>query len=1494
VINDTAFPRKIIKKAFRILVVMLLVIILLPLLIAGLLFLDPVQNKVVDWATHYVDTNFGIKTEIGSIYIGSFTELDINEILVYDMNVDTMMYASQASVELGHINMGNFGSEWNQLSLSDGGFHLYIAKGDSLTNLQHVINQIPKSEGPKTELPLVRVDQIDLSGFNFSFHNANVVPKEEGRIDFAHLQVRQIETSLKNVTWNQDTISAQICQLAFMEQSGFILRSLQSDVELGPGNVSFSQLLLATNSGLVQGDYSMKADSWSEYSNFIEKVHLDAKLYDSKIRFDDLAYFTPDLRGLLLPFTFTGEVSGTIDNLTSNVDVIEFAEQGHLSGKVKVKGLPDISNTFIDADLERLYATVDDMERINLPRGGEYRPLVLSKQLHTLDFVNYSGRYTGFVNDFVTYGNIETALGFVDVDVNIKTGKTFQYSGKVTTSRFKLGKLINAEPQIADIGFHLDVKGKGLEPRTLEVVAVGNVHHISIKGYEYKDIDIDGVFDDMIFNGFVGILDSNIKMKFNGMVDLTQDIPLLKSKAQVEYIHPGNLNLLPQDTFGAAGGEIDIILNGNSKRTLNGNITLKDFWYSNKTDSVTLDSLALNDRLIENGHDIEIQSDIVEAKVIGKTSLFDLPYAFTSVAHFYMPNIIQEITGEDVDSLQDFHFDLSVQDDPDFWHLIDPKLKVNKPVFLEGSLRTRGHSFNLEADSLSWGYDNIEVHDQHIAVHPAKNDLILNTDVRTIKLSESYSVENFNAFSAIKPDSAQTKLHWVNSNELGDSGAIELLLFRSGVNPWNAILESAVIRIAEVEWSSVSQATFMADSNRVEIEDFALKSAEGLFACSGSLNEKMPSILNFDIDNFGLNYLGNFGIIENEVQGKLSGTADLYYQNKNIIIDGGAIIDSLSIDGTDIGRVEGEARYSDQLKKVIIDANLNYLGNERIKLMGDYYPTRKSEQLDLEAAFMGFNISSIEPFVDAFASEMKGEINGSASITGTIKQPDINGGLSLKKVGAKVNYLNTSYIIDEATVLIRPDLIAMDLANVTDEKGSVALTNVQIFHDYFSDLSYDVFIQAENFLCLNTTLVNNEAYYGVANITGDINIGGYAARNIIDVEASTDKNTVLHIPLSIGGIVNEFDFIRFVSKDGFGVVKKEEALAAELKGLELNFRLAVDKDAEVQIIFDEKVGDIIKARGTGDMLLQIDNRGKFNMYGDYVIDNGEYLFTLQNVINKRFDVASGSKITWNGDVSEAKLDILADYRLKASPATMVSAMTGNPEKVEDIYYQRLPADVRLMMSGPMSTPEIEFGVSLPTLSESDIANQLISPGIASKEQITSQAFSLLLANQFSSGNGGVSLGGAGQSSGFEVLSNQLSNWASQYSDRFDVGINYRDAYSDETGETAREAGLSFSTEIGERWAVEVNGTLQGAANQNETGDVAGEFNVEYKINKDGSLKGRVYNESNNYSSANLNQSPYTQGVGLFYRKEFDTWSQFFSGIFGKGKERKSTNSKKSN
>ena len=54
-----------------------------------------------------------------------------------------------------------------------------------------------------------------------------------------------------------------------------------------------------------------------------------------------------------------------------------------------------------------------------------------------------------------------------------------------------------------------------------------------------------------------------------------------------------------------------------------------------------------------------------------------------------------------------------------------------------------------------------------------------------------------------------------------------------------------------------------------------------------------------------------------------------------------------------------------------------------------------------------------------------------------------------------------------------------------------------------------------------------------------------------------------------------------------------------------------------------------------------------NMFGDYEIHKGDYLFTLNNLLNKKFALAQGGRITWAGSPFDASIDVNAVYSLKA-------------------------------------------------------------------------------------------------------------------------------------------------------------------------------------------------------------------------------------------------------
>ena len=320
------------------------------------------------------------------------------------------------------------------------------------------------------------------------------------------------------------------------------------------------------------------------------------------------------------------------------------------------------------------------------------------------------------------------------------------------------------------------------------------------------------------------------------------------------------------------------------------------------------------------------------------------------------------------------------------------------------------------------------------------------------------------------------------------------------------------------------------------------------------------------------------------------------------------------------------------------------------------------------------------------------------------------------------------------------------------------------------------------------------------------------------------------------------------------------------------FDLEVTPEAEVQIIFDPQVGDILKGNGSGALTFEINDRGDFEMYGDYTFESGEYLFTLQNIINKRLKLQQGSMITWNGDPLNAVIDLQAIYSAKASPIVLV------PDG-PDYLKNRLPVDCHLIMTGNLLNPSISYEIELPTAEEE--TRNYVRNAINTEEELTKQFLSLLVINKFSSSHlataATISGGSAGMSkvTTSELISNQLSNWLSQISSDFDMGVNYRPGDEISTDQVE----LALSTQIlDERVSIHTNVDVSGSGEQGtssgtNTTYIAGEFDVDVKLTDDGKLKVKAFNHSNDDQL--YKTSPYTQGVGFVYGEDFNNlrgWS----------------------
>ena len=206
--------------------------------------------------------------------------------------------------------------------------------------------------------------------------------------------------------------------------------------------------------------------------------------------------------------------------------------------------------------------------------------------------------------------------------------------------------------------------------------------------------------------------------------------------------------------------------------------------------------------------------------------------------------------------------------------------------------------------------------------------------------------------------------------------------------------------------------------------------------------------------------------------------------------------------------------------------------------------------------------------------------------------------------------------------------------------------------------------------------------------------------------------------------------------------------------------------------------------------------------------------------------------------------------------------------------------VQTIIKGESSSIHITVdNARLPSVDET-IRTQVNSV-LSTEQELNRQVFSLLMLNKFSppTSFAGESFAGA---TGSELLSNQFSNLISGISQDLDLGVNWR--AGDQVAQDQLE--LAVSTQLfSERLLLSTNvGVQYGDRTGTEDNAFIGDFELEYLLSSDGKLRLEAFSRSNDQNLNQIDQAATTQGVGLGYKQDFNTWKQLWrqmTGVFRK-------------
>ncbi len=1464
--------RRKVKNIIKIFGITILILFCLLLISYGLVRHEKVQTFLVHKITNEVSEQLNTKFTIESVEIRFFNRLILNNIYLEDHKKDTLLYADRLTAKLRSLNREDKKIRLQKIEFDNASIRLY-KDSTGFLNINHITKQLKREqkEEKQKEKWTIYCNNLALHESDFSYKIFHKKKSDFG-INFTDLHIKNINLKSNFFRLQNDTVKILVKDLSCQEKSGLKVDHMNCLLSLNSQHMHFNNVsILTKRSKILAHHVNFNFENFIAFSKDAKnKLKMQCDFENTLISLADIAYFAPVLRNFPLRAKLSGDFKGKISDFKAKNVEIEYLYNTKIIGNFNMIGLPDIKETFIFVDLKQLTTIPSELEKL-LAQMPLKKKVTLSENLEKLGKISYSGNFTGFPEDFVAYGNLFTNLGIVSTDLSIKPGteNEIEYNGLIKTTDFDIGTLMNNDSLVGTISMNASIEG-WQSKNGIKGFMDGKIQKIELNNYEYQNIDLKGNLSEKTFDGAIIIEDPNIKFSFLGNFDFSGEIPEFNFITNIPYANLYELNIVENDSTMKLSTIIEADFIGTKLDDLNGKISLLNTHFVKNSDSTFIHNIHITADSAAGIKTLALSSDFVDGKLKGEYHFSNLINSSKTLIYNYLPTLRGKNTALEKSVVNNFSFWINIKKTGIITDFFLPSLKISEYTQITGRYYDKTNSFEgaLIAEGISVNDNKFE----NVIISLNSNDTVFTMATENEKLvfSNGKNLQNLTTISEIKNNNMTFSMHWDNYSTPSYSGSFlasaELFkpehynhpIVNVNVLPAKFVFEDSV-------WN-IRQSDIIIDSSFVWFDNFKINSKNQSFGLYGALSENPFDTLFFSFNNFNTEIFNEFIKNKNlKIKGNLSGDAELSSLYTNRLFYSDLFIEDFKINEKSIGYTTINSNWDSKKNKIHLDVSSKRGKLNTLNISGDYTPSNKA--IDFYVSLDKLYLDLFNPFIKDIATiHFPSMVSGIVRLSGTTSQPLANGELNFFKTDFSINYLNTRYSFTDKFYITNNQITANNI-KITDRNGRSGNLNTQINNRYFKDFTFVVNLNTDMLRFLNTGPIQNEYFYGNANASAAVKIQGDKDNIRMNISAKTEKNTAVNIPLNSGAQAKTSDFI---------VIKGTEKTSEEniipekyqvnQNGLIMSFDLEITPEAEIQLIFDSQLGDIIKAKGNGNIKTEINNKGKFLMFGNYIIEEGDYLFTLQNVINKKFTIREGSSITWSGDPANATVDILAIYKTKANIENLSFDLKGEQS-------QRVLVECHIKMEGSLDNPNPKFDLYLPNADEE--TRSILKNATNTEEELTNQFLALLIINDFmensNTGSGGSAKTNVAGVTASELLSNQLSHMLSKISEDIDIGVNYRlgDEITTDEIEVAMSTQL-FNDRVIVNGNVDVGGTQsqqKNTATTSSTSNIVGDFIVEFKLNKKGNIRLKAYNRANNNTL--FEEAPYTQGVGIFYKKEFN-------------------------
>lgn len=1401
-------------------------LIVLYLLLIVLMHLPSVQTFLGKEVAEALADKFGTKVEVGKVNLGFFNRIIIDDVMMYDQQGDSLIYASRLSAKIDYM-----AATQGKISVSSAQIfglraNLYRQTAKSPANFQFVLDSLASKDTTQHKPLDLHIGSLIIRRGAIAYNQRDVAPRS-GVFSPQHIRVSELSSHilLNHVTDN--SIDLLLKKLSFKDESGFKLQSLHFKLQADRQKATLKEFrLLMPRSELVLDD--LKATYRFEGKRFIpESLRFKGGIQQSKITFADVASLVPALRHFDDAVFVSSRFSGTAKSIS--VPSLNL-RTGSGSFNLQARGSYShaSSHPAWNADIANLNLSPAGVEFLAENLGSKVK---IPKEIQRLGTIHLTGKAKGYEKVLSAKGNIETDAGNISLQA-IKNDDHIKAS--VDTRGVNLGRILDNR-KLGTVVAKIDAHGT-----MKHIFAKGNIARFDYGNYYFHNIEIDGDYDMKTLRGTASIADPNVNLSVKGDYQLGSRLYALD--AAINHLRPTVLGMKMHDP------------------------------------SYSLDNISISaNNKGKEGH-LDIEAPFVSLYARGQ---YDLTTIYGSIMRLVADKLptIPGISKHAAKGYNDFTLQANITSAEVLQRMFGLPLSLSLPVHINGNISDAEKNVNLYINAPNFSWDGSAFHDANIELNTIGDSLRMEARISQGLPYEKAPVYRLRAAAA--DNNLSTLLYYANqSSKLPITGKIDartqFFTSDNGATGVHVTVNPSEIMLGEKKWL-LNPADIIYRKNELTVDMLNFSHGDQHIIINGKATPQATDSIVADLKDVDVAYILNLVNFHSvDFAGKASGKAVVKsifqtpeaYANldvKNFVFENGPL-----------GTLHAKAAYDNQEGQINIDATAED-GPEHLTVINGYVSPKRN-YIDLGIEAHNTSLKFMENFCGSFLNNVEAWCKGKLNVVGDLKNINLVGDV-VAHGRMHMKQLGTDYTFNHLRAHAIPDDIQFEGDSIYDshyngKHSHFALIRGGIHHKHLTRLSYDLDIDANNFLGFDTHEFGDDTFYGTVFATGTVGIHGKSGETIIDIDATPEPHSIFVYNVASPDAISAGSFIHWNDATPYiyrpyspdsDKDKKKDSSSDFSSDMRINFLVNTNPNLTLKLMMDDQTGDYITLNGNGVIRANYYNKGGLDMFGNYVVDHGQYKLTIQNIIKKDFDFQPGGTIAFGGDPYNAPLNLQAKYTVNGVPLSDLSIG-------RSFSSNNIRVDCLMDITGTPGAPKVDFSMDLPTVNSD--AKQMIYSVINSQEEMNQQVLYLLGIGRFytqtknnqtsedASQQSQTSLAMQSLLSG--TISQQINNVLSSFvnSSNWNFGANI--STGNEGFNNAEYEGILSGRLLNNRLLF--NGQFGYRDNANATQSFIGDFDLRYLIFPNGNLSIHVYNQTNDryFTRNSLN----TQGVGLIMKKDF--------------------------